>query len=1143
MPRPEDAWPLFRISPAPGYVIHPDAPDFTIIEINDALLRILGLERDAIVGKRLFEAFPDSSEDQSGQNSLTASLNHVLLYQETHRLENQPYPVLNPGTDRFDLKYWSVQNTPVLNAAGDVSYILHTVEDCTEQIEKANSLQQKEQHSQFLFDQNPDAVFLMNGAGYFTGANPAALQLTKYSHQEITNLHFTEVCLPEDIERIQHSMNQCLSGDPVGIQAPMITADGKRVELSINGMPVMAEGNVVGVYGIAKDQTKNIRRKKEKDLILSFGQIFNSEDPLADCLQELLNELCLLSATQAAEAWISSIDHKEFIFAGFCSHGNPVNVQSGPIETVNGLVEAAGRMKKITLMHDLQTNPDFLNNEFAREHNFLSGVAIPVIFKDNIVSIIVFYTVEPQVIGDEPIFSDLFLIHLASHIQRKKVEDELRQYFNLSNDMLCIAGLDQYFKKINPAFSKLLGYTTEEILAKPYYEFLHPDDRKSADDKYILLKDGNSIMEYESRFITKKGKIVWVSWSATTFLRERLVYCVGRDITEKKKLEIHLANEEQKFERMFAEAPVCMCVLKGKDHIFVSANKLYYEYAGKKKIIGKPVMEIFPDQNISQCLNQVYETGETFTSFETPSMLDLRGTGELEQFYVTFMLQAYRNNEGEIEGVFYFGVDVTAQVMARHDTEESEKKYADLIQSLPAAVYTTDIEGNLKLFNKATADLWGFTPQPGQSVLSDEMEIYTTDYERIPKEESPLAITLRTGLPVHGREVILKRPDGILRNVMPHPSPLFNRSRELLGGINILVDITDIKRTDEELRKLSLIAKNTDNAVIITTPHGKIEWVNEAFTRITGYTFPEAIGKPNSFFHGPDTNKAVVSFMKEKSDRKQSFECEVLMYTKSGKPIWMEIKHQPVFDSKGNLIQYFNIEADITERKNAYEKVMKSESEIRRFARQQNSLMEQERARIAREIHDEFGQQLTGLKMSLSSLKKQFDRHPENAAEVLTTVISDVDQSIQSLREFATDLRPGILDTLGLFPSIGWLAKDFEKKTGISCSANFKVNEEQFVNESLSICFFRICQEALTNVAKHSEANHVHLEMEQIKEMLSLKITDNGKGIVTDKINNPFSMGLLGMRERASLVGGELFIASYPNTKTTIHFLVNINNV
>ena len=636
-----------------------------------------------------------------------------------------------------------------------------------------------------------------------------------------------------------------------------------------------------------------------------------------------------------------------------------------------------------------------------------------------------------------------------------------------------------------------------------------------------------------------------MAWKVSVSDKERLIYAVARDVTDKKNLERTIETERQRFARMFDEAPVSMCIMKGKDHVFEKANSQYYKYVGNKDIIGKKNSEIFPEareQQVPLWLDRVFETGETFTSLETPISIDVEGTGDLQLFYLSFMFQAYRDSDGEIEGIFYFGVDVTEEVLARNKISESEKRHVDLLQNLPVAVYTTDAAGIITFYNKAATSLWGFRPDLGQRLQIETLQILNSDLTPIPPGDSPMARTLKTGVPVRGQEIILRRPDGLIRHILPHPSPIFDSNGELAGGMNVVIDVTEKKAAEAELQKLSLIAKKTNNAVIITDPSGRIEWVNDAFCRITEYSAEEVIGRTTSFLHGAGSSSLVRSFMKEKSKRKQPFECELLKYTKSGKPVWMEIKRQPVFDSKGNLARFFDIESDITERKEAYEKLLKSESEIRRFARQQNAIMEAERARIAREIHDEFGQQLTGLKMSLASVKRQLATDAASAAEVLSAVISDVDQSIQGLREFATELRPGILDTLGLFPSIEWLVKDFEKKTRITSSTVFKVNEDTRVSDSLAICFFRICQEALNNTAKHSGARHVKVEMEQAGDILSMKITDDGNGFSADLVNNPFSMGLLGMRERASLVGGELLISGDAGAKTTIHFLVNINN-
>jgi PAS domain S-box-containing protein len=1141
--------PVFDASPIPSLILTTDTTDFRIAEVNQAYLLAFGFKRDLVLGKRLSDVFAgcESCLTEKSKGYLFASLRYVMSKKEVHKVDLHGYNNMLIDQTGSALLIWEAVNTPVLDKKKNVSCILHTIQDITRHIRIENSLQRNEQEYRSLFEKNPDAVFSLNAEGYFTSVNKAAVELMKYTVEEALTMHFSSLCLPQDLERIQCSLSECLSGRAVSLRLPAITATGRVLQLNVTGMPVIRDGLIIGVYGIARDETEAHLQNKEKEMIASIGEIFDDEEDLTDCLQKILKALCNFAGVDCAEAWISSIDHRDLNFSSsFSMNDHLLPDELNVFNTMNGLIGAARKKKKMLLMHDLQVNPEYSRNNFARKNNLQSGLAVPVIFKDHVIAVLALYTRVPVVIQNTEIFTSNLLNHLASHIQRKKAEYELKQYFNLSPDILCIAGYDDYFKKVNPAFSRVLGYSSKEILARPFYDFIHPDDLDMVRQEYLNIELGLECQAFDVRYITKKKDVVWISWTATPIADERLIYLVARDITDKKELERLVENEQRRFSKMFAEAPVSMCILKGKDHVFESANEQYYKYVGDKKIIGRSVMEIFPeaeDQLVPQWMDQVYNSGETFTSLETSLQLDVEGTGILQQFYLSFMFQAYRNTSGEIEGIFYFGVDVTQEVQARKRAEESKKQYADLIQNLPAAVYTTDAEGKIQIFNKAAVHLWGMEPVINDTLYCGSFNIFYPDGTPMPLDQCPMARTLKNGVPVKGEEILVQRPNGELRNVMPNPSPVFDSSGQMTGAINVLNDITDARQSERELVKLSLIARKTDNAVLITNLDGKIEWVNEAFSRITEFSFDEAVGKSSSILHGPETNKSVVSFMKEKSKRAQPFECEILKYTKSGKPVWLEIKHQPLFDSKGKVTQYFNLEADITERKKAYEKVMKSESEIRRFARQQNTIMEQERARIAREIHDEFGQQLTGLKMSLSSLKKQFVSNPANAEEVLAIVLGDVDQSIQSLREFATELRPGILDTLGLFPSIGWLAKDFEKKNGITCTSTFKVNEEQMINESLSICFFRICQEALTNVARHAHASRVHLEMEQINDILSLKVTDNGKGIVNDKINNPFSMGLLGMRERASLVGGELFITSYPNTKTTVHFLVNIHNV
>lgn len=227
------------------------------------------------------------------------------------------------------------------------------------------------------------------------------------------------------------------------------------------------------------------------------------------------------------------------------------------------------------------------------------------------------------------------------------------------------------------------------------------------------------------------------------------------------------------------------------------------------------------------------------------------------------------------------------------------------------------------------------------------------------------------------------------------------------------------------------------------------------------------------------------------------------------------------------------------ERRKIVASLEESEKRVRSFAKQLSEVIEEERARIAREIHDEFGQQLSGIKMSLSALKNN-NKGQQDIGPVIEVIVDEVNHSIQSLRKISNELRPVLLDKLGLFAAIEWLINEFERKTGID--SRFKANSEQpVIHKDIEINIFRICQEALTNISKHAEATRVDIEIINENGVLNIKITDNGKGINAGILRDPLSSGLLNMRERASLIGSEINITSLVNNGTTIELITNTN--
>jgi PAS domain S-box-containing protein len=220
---------------------------------------------------------------------------------------------------------------------------------------------------------------------------------------------------------------------------------------------------------------------------------------------------------------------------------------------------------------------------------------------------------------------------------------------------------------------------------------------------------------------------------------------------------------------------------------------------------------------------------------------------------------------------------------------------------------------------------------------------------------------------------------------------------------------------------------------------------------------------------------------------------------------------------------YTVIMRDVSERQRAEAELQKSQAQLRALASHLQSVREDERTRIAREVHDGLGQVLTAMKIDLAWLAARIRPEDSAAAAKIQGMNSLVAETIRLVRAIAAELRPGVLDDAGLVAAIDWQAEEFEARTAISCRFLSTVPEDT-LDAELSTALFRILQEALTNVARHSNATTVEVELRREDNRAVLVIADNGRGITPREIEDVRSLGLLGMRERALLLGGDLTI-------------------
>lgn len=246
-----------------------------------------------------------------------------------------------------------------------------------------------------------------------------------------------------------------------------------------------------------------------------------------------------------------------------------------------------------------------------------------------------------------------------------------------------------------------------------------------------------------------------------------------------------------------------------------------------------------------------------------------------------------------------------------------------------------------------------------------------------------------------------------------------------------------------------------------------------------------------------------------------------------------------IYDERGRVAGHFGIQRDVTDRYLASEEIRSSREQLRALASRLQKVREEERTEVAREIHDELGQALTGLKLDIAWMSGRLPRDQALLAQC-SSIMKRIDQTITVVRRIATELRPSVLDQLGLEAAIEWQAQEFGSRTGIDVVMDSSVGCT--IPEELGNCAFRILQESLTNITRHAKATRVEISLIQMGSLLSLEVTDNGVGMPPDCEREASSLGLIGMRERALGCGGTLGISSAPGIGTTVLFTAPVGS-
>jgi len=463
------------------------------------------------------------------------------------------------------------------------------------------------------------------------------------------------------------------------------------------------------------------------------------------------------------------------------------------------------------------------------------------------------------------------------------------------------------------------------------------------------------------------------------------------------------------------------------------------------------------------------------------------------------------------------------------ELDKSEQRNKAIVNALPDMVLVIDRDGRYT----------DFTNPPGYPTLADPGYFISRKVSDIlPGPLAREAMTyiekvLQTGkISSHSYQIEI---DGVIRSYESRYVPYRKDDVMVLVRDTTESKLAEQRTTESEYQYRTLVEQATDS-IFIANFQGSFLVVNPAACKMSAYTEEELLGMRFHDLVIPDELKAMPFRLADIASGK-TLTSERKIRTKDGRIIDVEIAAR--ITAPNSFLAFVR---DITERKNAENELLKSRESLRMLTNYIANIREEERLKLAKEIHDELGQQLTVLKMDVSVFGKKITAKDAVFDTGINEMLGSINSMIQLVRKITSELRPGMLDDIGLSATMEWYCDDFSKRTGIKTSFISDIPDDKFT-EKLNINIFRIFQESLVNVEKHSGAQKADVSVAWRGQQLIVLIEDNGKGFDSSLVTQDRTLGIQVMKERAMMMNGTYTINSIPGRGTVVEVSIPANKL
>jgi PAS domain S-box-containing protein len=683
---------------------------------------------------------------------------------------------------------------------------------------------------------------------------------------------------------------------------------------------------------------------------------------------------------------------------------------------------------------------------------------------------------------------------------------------------------------VTEPYTQITGYGAKEAFSVGEWLVpIHPDDLPALRLRIenLVTEGKQDVLEY--RIVAKSGETLWLRDHALpvrdkTTQRVARIYGAAQDITRRRK-----AEDELRLMRRALDSSNNGIVITGPteaDCPIIYANPAFLYMTGYSidELLGRNPRFLQNDDREQPALEEVRtalrEGREGYSVLR-----NYRKDGSM--FWDELYIAPVRNEKGLVTHFVGIQNDVTQRIRMKALLSKSESQNRAILENVLDGIITINEQGSVESFNPAAEKIFGYG---AAEVVGRNIKMLMPEPDRS-RHDSYLGNYRRTGEPKIigiGREVVGMRKDGTTFPMELGVSEIqLDQQRLFIGVIH---DLAERKQNERRLQlaheSIEKIINSIPDPIFVKDRLHRWIMLNDAFCALVGYPRESMIGKSDYDFF-PKEQADVFWEKDELVFNSGEMNLNEELFTDAyGTTYYIQTKKTPhtTIDGKAILI---GVIRDITARK-------KIEDSLHELSGHLQSAREEERAHIAREIHDELGGLLAALKMDTSWLAKKLSSKELAQKSKVSSMNRMIDEAIQTVRKITTDLRPSILDNLGLLAAIEWKVNEFCEHSGIRCALSLPPEADIDVESDRATAVFRILQEALTNITLHSGAANARVEVQAGDGELVMTVTDDGKGATAQRLTSPQSFGILGMHERARHFGGDLRISSHADSGTEI---------